>query len=68
MWHRNLCHRNPWIICAYHTSLYLHIAQSQDQDTDNISKPFKSTQGRGGKKSGKGKQKSLPPPPEEEEQ
>ena len=44
-----------------------HIAQSQDQDADNISKPFKSTKGRGRKKSGKGKQKSqqqpqLPPP------
>ena len=54
-------------------SLYSHIAQSQDQDSDNIPKPFKSTKGRGGKKSGKGKQKSQqqpqppPPPPEEEE-
>ena len=38
-------------------SLYSHIAQSQDQDSDNIPKPFKSTKGRGGKKSGKGKQK-----------
>ena len=53
--------------------LYSHIAQSQDQDSDNIPKPFKSTKGRGGKKSGKGKQKSQqqpqppPPPPEEEE-
>ena len=54
-------------------SLYSHIAESQDQDSDNIPKPFKSTKGRGGKKSGKGKQKSQqqpqppPPPPEEEE-
>ena len=29
-------------------SLYLHVAQSQDQDSDNIPKPFKSTKGRGG--------------------
>ena len=36
-------------------SLYSHIAQSQDQDSDNIPKAFKSTKGRGGKKSGKGK-------------
>ena len=55
------------------SSLYLHIAQSLDQDSDNIPKPFKSTKGRGGKKSGKGKQKSQqqpqppPLPPEEEE-
>ena len=54
-------------------SLYSYIVQSQDQDSDNIPKPFKSTKGRGGKKSGKGKQKSQqqpqppPPPPEEEE-
>ena len=54
-------------------SLYSHIAQSQDQDFDNILKLFKCTKGRGGKKSGKGKQKSQqqpqppPPPPEEEE-
>ena len=52
--------------------LYSHIAQYQDQDFDNIPKPFKSTKGRGGKKSGKGKQKSQqqpqPPPPEEKEQ
>ena len=33
--------------------LYSHIAQSQDQDSENIPKPFKSTKGRGGKKSGK---------------
>ena len=39
-------------------SLYSHIAQSQDQDSDNIPKPFKSIEGRGGKKSGKGKSKS----------
>ena len=55
------------------SGLYSHIAQSQDQDSDNIPKPFKRTKGRGGKKSGKGKQKSQqqpqppPPPPEEEE-
>ena len=55
-------------------SLYSHIAQLQDQDSNNIPKPFKSTKGRGGKKSGKGKQKfqqqPKPPPPlpEEEEQ
>ena len=54
--------------------LYSHIAQLQDQDLDNIPKPFKSTKVRGGKKLGKGKQKSQqkpqpsPPPPEEEEQ
>ena len=53
-------------------SLYSHIAQSQDQDSNNIPKLFKRTKGRGGKKSGKGKQKSQqqpqpPPPPEEEE-
>ena len=53
--------------------LYSHIAQSQDQDSDNIPKPFKSTKGRRTKKSGKGKQKSQqqpqppPPPPEEGE-
>ena len=51
---------------------YSHIAQSQDQDSDNIPKPFKSTKDRGGKKSGEGKQKSQqqpqpPHPPEEEE-
>ena len=39
-------------------SLYSHIAQSQDQNSDNIPKLFKSTKGRGGKKLGKGKQKS----------
>ena len=49
-------------------NLYSHIAQLQDQDAVSILKPFKSTKGRGGKKSGKGKQKSqqqpqLPPPP-----
>ena len=53
-------------------SLYSHTAQSQDQDSENIPKPFKSTKGRGGKKSGKGKQKfqqqpQPPPPPLEEE-
>ena len=49
------------------SGLYSHTAQSQDQDADNIPKPFKSTKCRGGKKSGKGKQKSQqqpqPPPP-----
>ena len=46
-------------------SLRSHIAQSQDQDANNIPKPFKSTKGRGGKKSGKGKQKpqQQPQPP-----
>ena len=54
-------------------SLYSQIAQSQDQDSDNIPKPFKSTKDRGGKKAGKGKHKSQqqpqppPPLPEEEE-
>ena len=33
--------------------LYSHITQSQDQDSDNIPKLFKSTKGKGGKKSGK---------------
>ena len=33
--------------------LYSHIAQSQDQDSDNIPKSFKSTKGKGGKKTGK---------------
>ena len=55
-------------------SLYSHIVQSQDQDADNIPKQFKSTKGKGGKKSGKGKLKSQqqpqppPPSPKEEEQ
>ena len=54
--------------------LYSHIAQSQEQDSANIPKPFKSTRGRGGKKSSKGKSKSQqqlqppPSPPEQEEQ
>ena len=52
--------------------LYSHIAQFQDQDSDNIPKPFKSTKGRGGMKSGKGKQKSQhqpqPPPPHPKEE
>ena len=53
--------------------LYSLNAQSQDQDSDNIPKPFKNTKSRGGKKSGKGKSKPQqqpqqpPPPPEEEE-
>ena len=42
--------------------LYSHIVESQDQDSDNIPKPFKSTKGRGGQKSGKGKQKSQQQP------
>ena len=37
--------------------LYSHISQSQNQDSDNIPMPFKSTKSRGGKKSGKGKSK-----------
>ena len=63
---------------AQHTgavpSLYSHIAETQDQDSASISKPFKSTRGRGGKKSGKGKfkpQQQPQPPlplPEQEEQ
>ena len=53
--------------------LYLPNTQSQDQDSDNIPKPFKSTKGRGGKKSSKGKskpqQQPQPPPlPPKEEQ
>ena len=50
-------------------NLYSHITQSQDQDSDTIPKPFKSTKGRGGKKSSKGKQKTQPSPlpPEVEE-
>ena len=53
--------------------LYSHNAQLKDEDSDNIPKPFKSTKDRGGKKSGKGKQKSQqqpqpPPPPLEEEE
>ena len=36
-------------------SLYSHIAQSQDQDSDSIPKLFKSIKGKGGKKSGRGK-------------
>ena len=38
-------------------SLYSHIAQSQDEDSDSIPKPFKSTKGKSGKKSSKGKSK-----------
>ena len=53
--------------------LYSHIAQSDDQDSDNIPKLFKSTKGKGVKKSGRGKSKPQqpqppPPPPQEEEQ
>ena len=54
-------------------SLYSHIAQSQDQDSENVPKPFRSAKSRGGKKSGKDKSKPQqqpqppPPPPEEEE-
>ena len=45
-------------------SLYSHIAQSQDQDSNNIPKPFKSTKGKL-----KPQQQLQPPPspPEEEE-
>ena len=52
--------------------LYSHIAQSEDQDPDSIPKLFKSTKGKGGKKSGRGKSKPqqqpqlLPSSPEEE--
>ena len=51
---------------------YIPILHNLKIKTDNIPKPLKSTKGRGGKKSGKGKQKSQqqpqpPPPPEEEE-
>ena len=54
-------------------SLYSHIAQSQDQDSISLPKPFKSARGRGGKKSkGKVKLQQQPPPPfpppEQEEQ
>ena len=53
-------------------SIYSHIAQSQNQDSGNIPKPFKSTRGTGRKKSGKGKSKSQqpqpPPLPKQEEQ
>ena len=50
--------------------LYSHITQSHDQDSDSIAKLFKSTKGKGGKKSGKGKSKPQkqpqpPPPPHE---
>ena len=54
-------------------SLYSHITQSQDQDSNSIPKLFKSTKGKGGKKSGRSKSKPQqqpqppPPPPEEEE-
>ena len=53
--------------------LYSHIAQSQDQDSATIPKPFKSARGHRGKKS-KGKAKPQqqpqppPPPPEQEDQ
>ena len=53
-------------------SLYSHIAQSQDQDSASIPKPFKSTRGCKGKKSkGKAKQQQQPhppPPPHEQEE
>ena len=42
--------------------LYSHIAQSQDQDSDSILKSFKSTKGKGGKKSGRGKSKPQQQP------
>ena len=37
------------------SGLYSHIVQFQDQDSNSIPKPFKSTKGKGGKKSGRGK-------------
>ena len=43
-------------------SFYSHIAQSHDQDANDIPKPFKSTKSRGGKKSGKGKQRAQQQP------
>ena len=44
--------------------LYSHIAQSQDQDSASLPKPFKSARGCGGKKSkGKTKPQQQPPPP-----
>ena len=44
--------------------LYSHIAQSQDQDSTSIPKPFKSARDHGGKKSkGKAKPQQLPQPP-----
>ena len=44
--------------------LYSHIAQSEDQDSTSIPKPFKSARGHGGKKSkGKVKPQQQPPPP-----
>ena len=57
-------------------SLYSHIAQSDAHNANDIPEPFKSTKGRGGKKSGKGKQKQQqqqqpqqqPPPPAQEEE
>ena len=51
--------------------LYSHMAQSQDQDANNIPKPFKSTKTKGGKKLGKGKpkeQQPQPPPPSQYEE
>ena len=49
------------------SSLCSHIAQSDDQDSNDIPKAFKSTRVRGGKKPDKGKQKQPPPPPQEHE-
>ena len=50
-------------------SLHSHIVQSDDHDSNEIPKPFKSTRGKGGKKLGKSKQKSqLPPPLEKQEE
>ena len=54
-------------------SLYSHIAQSQDQDSAGLLKPFKSARCCRGKKSkGKAKPQQQPPPPasppEQEEQ
>ena len=45
-------------------SLYSHIAQSQDQDSASLPKPFKSARGHRGKKSKcKTKPQQQPPPP-----
>ena len=44
--------------------LYSHIAQSQDQDSASLPKPFKSARGHRGRKSkGKTKPQQQPPPP-----
>ena len=60
---------------AAFSGLYSHIPQSDGHDANEIPKPFKSTKGRDGKKSGKGKQKQQqhlqqqqPPPHLQEEE